>query len=937
MRRFGFDFSQPRFQIVTTLTVIAVVAVVVSAVIGVVGAFQSPKPAKISFGLVGGDQGPRYGTFGPLDNTISNEIAIPVLCGKLKLAGNVIWQSDPGETVSRIIGLCEGPIYSISDVRSNDNVISDSNTPGSNFTKYLGIATQTADSRLPASLRPDLEMHNLAYLAVTLQAGEVIKGGNPTLTSVAEGVLMEIWDGAAWGVAGKVYSRNPAAFIREFILNSRWGLGQLKANLNDASFGEIYDYCEQMVNISTGGQEARYRLDYVIDNQRPAQDVLSDMLSTFGGFLVYAGNKIKLRCEKVEGITQYFGDGSTTKANATFDPNNIVKDSMSWNFPSVDDRPNRIRVQWVDPDQNYVKVYTQVDDRMDQDDRNIINPKDISLLGITRSTQASRMAKLYLAKTKYAAVNIQLSTRLESIQCEVGDIVAVTHQAAKYVRKLFRITDMQEADNEQILLSCSEYNPSIYDDRQGAAILTVQQPDGPNLYAPLSDVTGLILMEDNFKQKDGVFATNILVSWTSLSGDEILRLDRFLIQISQDGGFTYRDVAFASSLKTSYRIVLGNVQTGTTFRIRVKTVSDRGAESPGAFGDVTILGKQTPPSDVENFNVTFAFDHIAMSWSAIDDADLFGYEIRLGNINSVWETATIVTTETLGTKHDLFDFTRGSKKFFIKAIDNSGNYSENAAVDSILITDIPQSNVVLTFDLWSRLTVFPHRNQGILSSDLDRIPANDFDPKYNRIALTPKTDKTWLELQQAGGTWAQLQASGFMFGLESYVTTEESYVTDVIDLGSVLTGAFIIDIQTTSSSNLGFVSIQIATSSDGINFSSFSTFTAGKYSTRYLKLKFLIQATDPNTRVRLIAAVLTVDVPDKYQRFTNQPVTALGTTFNLSGFTSVKSIIVTTVKAGSNLSPDYDNTNLPNSFVVKLYDATNTPQPGNVDIYASGY
>jgi hypothetical protein len=636
MRRFGFDFTRPQFHIVTTLVVIAITAVVISAVIGVISAFTPPKPSKISFGAVGGADGPRYGTFGPLDNTVSNELAVPVLYGQLKLAGNVIWQTDPGETVSRIIGLCEGEIEDISDVRANDNVIDDSNTPGSSFTTYLGTLIQKADSRVPASLRPDLELHNLAYVALTLKAGDKIKGGNPTITSIVKGLLVETWSAGAWSTA-KTYSRNPAACIRDLIMNSRFALGFPKANLDDASFGAVYDYCEEIIAgtgaesqdradsiflhfdgpdgavvtqdsspkiqavvfnggaqidtaqakfgpsalllngtnayvtlpsttdfkftgldkvtieiyfrlnatgkvqtiwsqyvggtsnnnfffkvnasnvldiyiengaawgalvgttvLSTGiwykaaftkngskislylddeledsalttspfpdtssganligahqsgsgpseffdgwiddfrisldvdrystinedqTSQRRYRLDYVIDSQRPAQDVLNDILATFGGFLIYSGSKIKLKCEKTEDITQYFGDGSTTAQNATFDPNNIVKDTMSWNFPSVDDRPNRIRVQWVDPSQNYVKVYTQVDDRIDQDERNIVITKDISLLGITRSSQASRMAKLYMAKTKYASANVQFSARLESIHCEVG-------------------------------------------------------------------------------------------------------------------------------------------------------------------------------------------------------------------------------------------------------------------------------------------------------------------------------------------------------------------------------------------------------------------------------------------------------------------------------------------------------------------------------------
>lgn len=915
------------------LIAVAVIATIASGVFSVIAAFQTPKPASVTFGY-GQSTGPRYG-FGPLNNTVSNELPIPVLYGQLKLAGNVVWQTDPGTTVSRIVGLSEGLIQSITDVRANDVVIDPVGTPGSSYTAYLGTQTQGADSRLPDTLRPDMELHNLAYIALTLTAGDAIKGGNPTITCVAQGMLVETWQNGAWNTT-KVYSENPVACIRDFLMSTRYGLGIPKANIDSTSFGAASDYCDELVD-GPSGKEARYLLDYIIDGQRPAQDVLNDMLATFSGFLVYSGNVIKLNIEKASPIIQYFGDGSTTKQNASFDPGNIVKDSFAWNRSTLDDRPNRIRVQWVDPSQNYVKVYTQVEDRIDQDDRNTIITKDVSMLGITRQSQASRVAKLLMSITKYANFQVSFAARLESVHCEVGDVVALTHQAAKFTRRLFRVSQMQEADNETILFNCTEYNPSIYDDHQAAAIVTYNQPSGPNLYAALSDVTSLTLIEDNFKQKDGVFATNILASWTAIPGDQLMRLGTQKIQISQDGGVTYRDVVIIGPDKTSYRIVLGNVQTGTTFTVRVKTVSDRGAESPGTSGNVTIQGKITAPSDVADFSVTFAFDHIAMTWSSIDDADLFGYEIRVGDSNSIWETATIVTTENLGTRYDLFNFTRGTKKFFIKAIDNSGNYSQNAASDSILITSIPASNVVFTFDLFSRMTVVANPLEGTLSSNLEKVPVNNYDPTYNRVALQPKPTILHSDVQANYASNLAFQNSGFIWGRESYVTSQETWETAPIDIGVVTTGAYILDIQTFSSSNLGFVSMQIATSNDNITYAAYKSFVAGQFSSRYVKFKTLIQATDTNTLVRDVSAILTVDVPDINQSFLNQAISNLGTTINLSGFTSVKSVVITTV-GSSNLTPRIsDQSGLPNSFVVVLFDTSGTLQSGSVNCYISGY
>lgn len=1153
--------------------IIIAVAAITAAVVGIIQVANPPKPGKISFGFGGGVEGsPRYGLFGPLDNTVSNELAIPVLYGQLKLAGNVVWQTDPGVTVARIVALCEGEVNDISDVRANDVVINAANTPESSFTAYKGTNAQEADSRVTAAVRPDMALKRLAYLSLTLTASDKLKGGNPTITSVCQGLLVETFTNGTWGTA-KSYSRNPAACVRDFILNSRYGLGLSKSLLDDAAFGGVYDHCQELVD-GPSGKEVRYRLDYIMDTQRPAQDALNDMLATFNGFLVYAGNLVKLKVEKSESsVIQFFGDGSTTKANAQFDPNNIVADSFQWNLSSIDDRPNRIRLQWVDPDQNYVKVYTQVEDRIDQDGRNTVITKDISLLGITRQSQASRMAKLHMSMAKYASASVRFAARLESIHCEIGDVVAVTHQAARFTRKLFRITGMQEGEDETIWFTCREYNASIYDDHQATAIVTYDQPSGPNLYASLSDVTGITLVEDNFKNKDGVFVTNILASWTAIPADELLRLDRHKLQLSSDGGATYRDVAFASRDRISYRIVLGNVQTGTTFVVRVRTVSDRGAESAGATAQITIQGKSTPPSDVKDFDVTFAGDHVAMSWSAVNDEDLFGYEIRVGDSDAIWESSALVITEVLGTRYDLFGFTTGAKKYFIKAIDNSQNYSETAATDSINITAIPDSNVVVQNDLWGRITQIEHPLFGLLSSELSTVPTTDFDPAYYRPALEPRTNRTWNEIRDngynddGGKTYANLQSSPFRFGREVFVTSEQSYTagysdcssdskfsnnavlmlkmdgadgsttftdssvaaramtaqgsaeidtaqfkfggaagrfngggyvttpstadfdigtgdftvdcwiridvadaaqnvctrlsgntgfhvqiyqfqsvevvlgsgdTDVyrfpfsfaldtwyhlavtrasgnlrcfvdgtqrgttqeatanatrntnfvigandtgaagtrfrgwidefrfirgaavwtsnftvpaaaytlcttnvraktIDLGAKYTGTFVLDIRTFSSTNLGFVSLEIAVSDDNVSFSAYKPFTPGQYSGRYVSFRFLIQAINSTTKVRLVGAKLTIDLPTKTQDFLNQSIGAGGSTIYLTGFNTVRSIVMTTVGTNNYTPRIHDQGSLPSSFDIRLFDTAGALQSGNVNVQIRGF
>jgi hypothetical protein len=610
------------------------------------------------------------------------------------------------------------------------------------------------------------------------------------------------------------------------------------------------------------GLNHRFRLDYILDTQRPAGDSLNDMLATFGGFLVYSGSKVKLMIEKIAPITQYFGDGSTTAANATFDPGNIVKDSFSWNMPSIDDRPNRLRVQWVDPDQNYVKVYTQVDDRIDQDDRNTIITRDVSLLGITRASQASRMAKFLMASMKYAAVNIEFSARLDSIHCEVGDVICVTQQSARFTRKLFRITNAQESDNEEIRFSCKEYNPSLYDDHVGAGPVQMIIPAFSNPYAVPPDPTNITLVEQGFQLNDGTHITNIAVSWTAVPADILLNLNYYLIQVSLDQGSTWGDAGVANSNSTSFIVTVGNAPNGTVVKVRVRAVTIKGVISPGNnTASITLLGNVSPPSDVLSLSGVFSVDHVALSWNPIADADLFGYEVRQGDVNSVWETGSVVVTGYGGTNYNIFNVPAATKKYCIKAIDRSGNYSSGAACTSVTATSPVGSVVVFEFDLFSRITDFPHPLFGSISSGLNLVPTTDYNPAYYRMTIQPKTINTWLSLQVNYATWLAIQNSGVRFGFDPFITTQENYTTEIIDLLVSTTGTFILETQAYSSNSQGSMIAQWATSADGITFSSFVNFIAGTYTTRYAKFKFLIQAKISTAIIRLIYAKLTVTSP----------------------------------------------------------------------------
>ncbi len=490
----------------------------------------------------------------------------------------------------------------------------------------------------------------------------------------------------------------------------------------------------------------------------------------------------------------------------------------------------------------------------------------------------------------------------------------------------------------------------------------------------------MTLTEERFKMKDGAFISTILVAWTAVATDQILRMSHHLIQTSTDSGATYRDAGTADPRATSFRIELGTVRTATTYTVRVKTVSDAGTQSPGLTGVIAVTGKGTPPSNVDDFVVVFSLDKIVFKWSAINDADLFGYEIRVGNLNSIWETASIVVTELLTNFYYLFDFTRGIKKYFIKSIDNSGNYSEVAAFQTVNVTRLHGKNILYEFagQIWQVVNTHRSQNNGAgnsqtilalntdyqLSTDMDSFPTNDFNPTYNRLVFSPKTESTWLERQQAGGTWANLQDSNFIFGLEQFVTTPQTFTTGpfsiLIEGGSFAGAVFILDVQTFSSSNLGVFLIEIASSavSAEYGFGPFEKFengyydiASGKLRGSFLKFRFTLQSTNADTKIRFINAALTFVLPDKDVYLLKQTISADGKTYfpvSTYGFTDVKAVMVSNALSPATPSPNPANIpyagdtigegiTLPDSFIVKVVNVSGDQITGLVNIHIAGY
>jgi len=744
-------FGAPAGAILTGWAAVSFMASAATLGAAIGGLIDPPKPLDFGDATGYGASSPTY-SFGALTHTITNQLPLAIVYGRVKLAGNVIWQSDPGATISRVQCLCVGEVHAITDIRVNEitlaegtqqvthtalskvhnhdghNVIyipphkvdsdfvlkvagggrprydswvfdygknycywTNSNDldrtvrefgatfygdykvatmTGCSVTAYRGTIDQTVDARVPSGAVNGLK--RVANLAYTLQTGDKLKGGNPIVTAVVFGLKVRTWDSStnAWH-SYREYSNNPAACIRDFLTNDIYGAGIPESWIDDASFGNVFENCATLIHNNDGSVEERFQLDFTTDIRRPSLDILSDMLATFGGFLTVCGEKIKLRMERANEV-----------AAQAFTMDNIVAGSFGYSKFSKDDLPNRVDVQYIDPYQEWVKVYARAEDKLDQDKREDLNlgrsivEKKVALLGITRFSQASRIAKRYLYLAEYCPTLCGFKAGIDSVFCEVGDIISVSHDVPGWTKKLFRVLSIQEDEKDIMQLTCREYNSSIYDDGFGSAIETFNYGSVANAFAPVTDVSGLTISEAGYTDEDGTFVAEIDVSLTAPTDKTKEFLDSYIIELKKNGG-NYLEVGRADGDATSYTI--RPVEGGSTYYVRVKTVSTKNIISDGTTSSsLAVAGQSAEPGTVTSFSAIFT-DEITLTWAANSEKDVINYEIRIadsnwGTLNNdfVWIGDSLKYTIVRPTA-------RSGVTYYIKAKNRSGLYSTNAA------------------------------------------------------------------------------------------------------------------------------------------------------------------------------------------------------------------------------------------------------------------
>ena len=696
-------------------------------------------------------------------NKISPVAPIPVVYGRRTVGGAIVFRDLVNETkdLYQAMVISEGeiedvevvyinnvptstsiPLYDALDPRSDDQytytathkIASDesllkqiqSTQELVSFELKKGAEGQEASVLLGASpLYTDNHRgFKVAYLAIKIGFDrDVFPSGIPTVTCDVKGV--KVYDPRDGSTA---WSDNPSLCLLDYLTNDIYGCSIPIETLDLDSFITEANFCDELVDVKNSQgvtvQQKRYTCNGVVNTDDTCFKNMNKILTSMRGMLVFTAGKYKLKIDKQQTST------------FSFTESNILGD---WSITGGSKRMvcNRVVTRYFDAYNNFIESLDTVTDQSFLDaDSGFKHEQQLSLHFVSQQQRAGILGQMHLKQSRQAW-GVSFSSDLTGIQTEVGDVVDISNSLAGWDQKPFRIVSIELTDQDQVNLTCVEYDQSVYTydlltppSQPDTNLNSGFRPSEPLNFVVQSGTDHLLL------NKDGSIVTRAFLDWqTPINGFIASYEVGYKLSSQDDSQWTN----FTTPVTDHY---IQPVSDNQKYDFRVRAIGNQGGAGDYVYQEnVLIVGKTEPPADVLNF--VFENDKYyqqVFRWQEILDLDKDGYYIRYSTTTTTWEDMLPLHNGVIKTNpYETHLLPEGTYNFAIKAVDTTGNQSTNATVISGTVADDPNLTIFLS--------EFPH---------LLGWTGGKFDCYVNGVnELIPEDKKAWSTFSSDGTEWSE--------------------------------------------------------------------------------------------------------------------------------------------------------------------------------------
>lgn len=465
---------------------------------------------------------------------------------------------------------------------------------------------------------------------------------------------------------GTRYSNNPALCIRDYLTNTRYGLGADIADIDDEAIIDAATYCEVQREKYNGAGVYRnlYACDGFVDTARSVRDNIIDLLTCCRGYLAPVAGKFSLLLDRPQG------------AIFTFNTDNIVGE-WSIDFGGKRDRLNRVEATFSNAATDYrADLATEDSPIFRTDDAGLLLDRRLSLPFTTDYYRARDLCELDMKQSRQGLV-VSFKATVAALACRIGDVVKITHPTPGWTEKKFLLMAMDLLNDGSVSITAREYEATVYDltlPTERATPADTSLPD-PTVVLPPS---GLILDGGTAALLPLGDGTNLARIKCSITASADIYAIGYQFEFKESSApSTAWVVGATTQSRTGTEAYLFPVRDLVAYDVRVCTINSMNYKSPYVTQlNYTVLGEEQPPSNVTSAWIEIDGDRARIKWSLVADVDVNEYEVRRG---TSWDTATFVfrgnADNTLLTALPV-----GLNTYLVKAIDRRKKYSTTAAV-----------------------------------------------------------------------------------------------------------------------------------------------------------------------------------------------------------------------------------------------------------------
>lgn len=439
------------------------------------------------------------------------------------------------------------------------------------------------------------------------------------------------------------------------------------------------------------------------------------------------------------------------------------------------------------------------------------------------------------------------------------------------------------------------------------------RPSAPVLLGAQSDQLAMLV------NSDGTLTPRAIFTLQNNNGSTITEVS-VKIRISGTEFFTTPNVLEA----TPERVILTGLLDGTLYDIHIRyRRAGNSIYSPALeINNYLFEGASGVPLDVENFRIAVTGESAVLEWNVnITDIDISHYVIRYSSVYSgaTWETAQLLRDNIYENRLPI-TFQGGT--YLIKAVDLSGNESENAAE---IITYDPGVIGNTIIDLTQAHT-FPGLKDNVTVSGgmliLDDLTQDgyyytdwfDLGEKFNAVKLRAAV--------VAGGTLVTGYSDNDVFTMDDIFT--------VSDLFGLSEGSWFIQLQ------MQFTDDDPASSPEPVQ-TEWQEYQAGYHSFRAVRHRLLLRSLEQNISPAVSVLTPSLDAPPRIESGEDLTVLDTGTTITYpKAFKAPPSVQITLQGAASGDRIDFtakDET----GFSFTVYNSSGVAVERTYDYIASGY